>query len=464
MTDSPHLPPDSPRRWLLPARLRAGLTPAELGAPEFSPRFVRAVERGTLHPSAPAIEWFAEKLGVPPPSRLSAAPPPRGPIALLEEDLSFQIGLARRERDNGRVANSLAVLNAAESMYAARWNEFQAYARYRLYYGRAATYIRQGFPASALPDLDRAGVLTAYFHGGAQAAEQVRNARGAIFYQQELFGAALDQHLHCRRAITQGLVQDWNLKMLIYSNLANDYLALNQIDGAIATYKEALALLDEVSNQERQAAIYWGLSLAYKTQADLFRAKLYARKALDLYEAHSNPADLALMRVNMAELHIEWGECAEAEQLLDAALGFGEADGHITVLSRAYEHKAHLALYRDALDQAADWAARSVRHITAAQTGDAADSVPAHMRRTYVRAWRVAGLVAERQGDCARADTCFEQAVAVARLMGPSEAADELYTTYADLLAARGAYHQANTYYQAAAALRLRPRDLVPVA
>lgn len=465
MTTSSDLPPNSVGRWLWQARLRASLTPAELGAPEFSKRFVLAVERGTLQPSALTLEWFAGRLGVSLPESLGVRATPSGPIALLEEDLAYQIVHARRERDNGRAAVSLAVLQAAECMYADRWPEFQAYTRYRLYYGRAVSHSRQGSQACALADLDRASLLTAYFDGGAQAAEQVRNARGGVLYQQELFGSALEQHLLCRRAIEQGVVQDWNLKLLIFSNLANDYLALNEIEGAIATYKEALAVLDEVSNQERQAAIYWGLSLAHKTQQDLFRAKLYARKALDLYEAHSNPADLALMRVNMAELHIEWGEGAEAEQLLDAAIGFGEVSGHVNVLSQAYEHKAHLALYRGALDQAAEWAAQSVRYIAAAQVDGAADTVPAHMQRTYIRSLRVAGLVAERQGDPAQADTWFHQAVAVARLMEPSEVADELYTTYADILSARGAHPAAVNYLRAAYGLRLRPRrDPVPVA
>src|SRR5437660_12528361 len=46
------------------ARLDAGLTQAELGGSRFSKEYVSQVELGKTRPSPPALEWFAERLGV----------------------------------------------------------------------------------------------------------------------------------------------------------------------------------------------------------------------------------------------------------------------------------------------------------------------------------------------------------------------------------------------------------------
>src|SRR5689334_4036093 len=47
-------------------RRQRGLTQAELGAERFSKEYVSQVELGKTRPSAAALEWFGERLGVDP--------------------------------------------------------------------------------------------------------------------------------------------------------------------------------------------------------------------------------------------------------------------------------------------------------------------------------------------------------------------------------------------------------------
>ncbi len=426
-----------------------------LAAPEFHKSYVRAVEHGKIGPSRPALAFLAQRLTVPL-AYLQGGALPTGLIpqlAALEQDLAYQIDCARREIDLGSPAAAVPLLAAPEAEYALYWQDISPAIRYRLYYTRGAAYIRLGQPAVARTDLDRAVPLTMYITNGAEAAERIRNAVGATFYLQDQFVQAVALHTECLRAVNNGIVTDLNLQLLIYSNLASDYLALHDHAAAIVIYKDALQLLDDVSNRERRAAICWGLSLAYKAEDNWPWARVYALQALDLYAAAGNGLDHALMQINLAELHLERHEYDSAGDLLEAArLFLAGPEGNAGLLSRAYEHLAALALARGDLAQAAAHAEQSVGLSTApaddATTVSAA--VQAHALRTHGRALCIAGQVAERQGQPALADRWFARALAVAMEIGPGELLHEVRLQYAELLTARGAHAAATHYYQAA--------------
>ncbi len=119
-------------------------------------------------------------------------------------------------------------------------------------------------------------------------------------------------------AIRRGVVKRLNLKLIIYTNLANDCWALGDLDQAIALYQESLDLLQDTTNSERRAGIYWGLSLAHKAKEDLVRAVLYGRQALEALEATGDARAVAQMRVNLAEIETLRGSYEAAAGLLDA--------------------------------------------------------------------------------------------------------------------------------------------------
>lgn len=448
-------------------RMVRHFSPEALGEPAFRIDYIDAVERGLVNPSRSALEFLAGRLRVPLELLLNAPQPDitTPDLAALKEDLAYQIDRARRANDSGHADEAVAMLNAAEEAYLPYLAQINGYTVYRLYYGRGAAYIRLRQPADAQQDLKRALdlalALAERFPERAEAVEQARNALGAAFYQQDEYFQALDHHTRCLHAIQTRVVQDLNLRVLIYSNLANDYWALNDIDHAIGMYKEALMLLEEdVSNQERRLGVYWGLSMAYKVKDDLVRAVLYARRALGVCEATENEPAAAQMRVNLAELLTARQEYNEAERLLDLARAFHEKIGDTLARSVVYQQHTRLALAQDQVARAAEYARQSMQLVEEAyQVHDQQDAgAHANVIRAQARAQMVAGLVAERAGDPATADVHFQQAMARVEPLTPNETGYEVCYTYAELLKGRGDHEQAGVYYKKAARHRRRPK------
>jgi transcriptional regulator with XRE-family HTH domain len=441
------------------ARLQRGMSQEALAQPEFTKSYVSAVERGKARPSLKALELMARRLDIPMSELLAA--PHNGENApdlnLLEEDFSYQLDVANHLIETLQADEALRRLNAAERQHETYLPQMSTRARFRLYYLRARAYVRLIEPATARAELGTAMSLAQELED-AEAVERVRNMIGAAFYQQDMPRLALEQHEQCLRAIQSGTVKDLNLRLNIFTNLANDYWALDDVEQAIGVYHESLKLLDDINNLERQSGIYWGLSLAYQKAGDLDRAKLYAAQALTIYEASNNLTAAARMSINLAAILIARQEFAEAERLLDRARTLLQPTGNEIALSMVYEHYAELELKRQQLDAAAQYAAEGLQLSEGVfQHGRAGDAqARANTIRTYARALRVAGLVAEARQQAEVADQRFAQAIELVHDSN-DETARDIELAYADLLVARGAHEQASQHYRAALQRRARP-------
>lgn len=441
------------------ARQQRGMSQEALAQPEFTKSYVSAVERGKARPSLKALDLMARRLEIPMSELL--ADPRNGENApdlnLLEEDFSYQLDVANRLIDTAQADEALRRLNAAQQQHGAFLPQMSTQARFRLYYLRARAYVRLIEPATARVELATAMTLAQELED-AEAVERVRNMIGAAFYQQDMPRLALEQHEQCLRAIQTGAVKDLNLRLNIFTNLANDYWALDDVEQAIGIYHESLKLLNDVNNLERQSGIYWGLSLAYQKAGDLDRAKLYAAQALTIYDASNNLIASAQMSINLAAILIARQEFAEAEHLLDRARTLLLPTGNEIALSMVYEHYAELELKRQALAEAARYAAEGLRLSEGVfQQGLAGDAqAQANTIRTYARALRIAGLIAEARQQPDQADQHFSQAIQLVR-EASDETARDIELAYAELLVARGAHEQASQHYRAALQRRARP-------
>jgi len=383
-------------------------------------------------------------------------------LAALAEDVEYQLDGARRAIDTGQGSEALRLIAVAEETAGDALDELAAATRYRLSYLRALAYLRAGEAGAAQRELERTLDLAGELDDGGEAADRVRNLIGGAYCEQNLPQLALEYHTRGVQAIQAGVVKDPNLQLLIYSNLANDYWALGDAQRAVAFYQEALKLLDRVGNVERQSGIYWGLSVAYKALGDVARAALYAQRAIGIYEAMANQTAAAQMSVNLAELLIDRGDYAAAEAALARARPLLEAGGNPLHLSALYQRYAGLELARGRQAEAAEYSARGGQLSEAvyqAQAGQGDPAARSHMLRTYIRALRMAGRVAETQGDLAAADARFTTALDLARDAELWEAAADLAYAYAELLTARGAHEQAGTYYRQAWRHRPSPRS-----
>ncbi|MGI8587963.1 MAG: helix-turn-helix domain-containing protein [Chloroflexia bacterium] len=435
------------------ARLEHRMTQDMLASPEFTKSYVSAVERGKARPSLKALDIMSRKLGLTPSEILGGTRIMADSIdlAAATEELSYQLDSAKHEIDTGHADEALRILNAAEQEHGGRLVQLNKAVQIRIYYLRGLAYLRAEEPGAAQQDLGKAMQLTEKLSGAEEMVERIRNAIGASYFQQNLPQMAREHHDRCFQAIQSGVVKDPNLRLMIYTNLAADYSALDNPEGAISVYKEALGLLGEFAGLESQAGIYWGLSLAYKAADDLGSAKLYSGRALDIYEAVNNLNAAAEISLNMAAIMTQRAEYADAEKALERARALLDCTDNPASMSALHHSYADLELRRKQPESAAKHAAQSLELGSQAYK-DRAKRGDAHTRsdtlRTYVQALGLAGRVAESKGDTKTADARFREAIKLAGEAQYWDASGDLAFTYAELLTARNDHAQAGQYYR----------------
>jgi tetratricopeptide (TPR) repeat protein len=439
------------------ARRDLGITQQALASPRFTKAYVSAVERGAVRPSLKALEYFAQRLAVPV-SELLGARPGAGSglepdLAALQEDLLYQVNYAKMLIRTDQVDEAFQVLADAEQGTLPYGDKLAPSLRYLVPFTRARAYLQISDPEQARPELEEALKLA---QGDEEATVRVRNLLGVVFYELEQPQLALEQHQQCLHGIHNG-VRDLNLRLSVYRNLANDYTLINQPSQAIGLYKEALTMLEDLGDLQRQAGVYWGLAEAYKTADNWALAKIYATRALSIYEAADDRSEAAQMCINLAEVLIGEGRFADAEQMLARAMDFLSGSGDRGRMSYLYQNYANLALQQGQLEKASEYAAQSIDHAEAARRPlKDNDKRPwIESTRIYAEALHVAALVEEALGHTEAADDLFRRALEQIEQTTIEETIHAINLSYAEALHARGAHEQAIKYFRAAA----RPRS-----
>jgi tetratricopeptide (TPR) repeat protein len=453
-------------RRLRAAREARGLSRAVLGHPEFSEYYIYAAEQDQVRPSRLALELLAARLRLTVDDLPAPAPVPFATLNLgaLDEDLVYQLDHAKRLLTNHQGREALALLDQAAAEYHPYFSYFHLHTQYRFHRLRGLAYLQVAAPERARSALRQALEL-AEQSGDAQEIARTRNALGVAYYELDLPQQARAEHEQCLHALQQQTVKDLTLRMTIYYGLANDYWAVNESRQAIAMYREALILLQDLNDPLRHAAVCWGLSTAYKAESDLERAHLYGRQALEIYEQLGDQRAIGQLLVNLAGILLDWQDYAAVEELLARAVSLLGKAGNPLLLSTAYEYCAALALQNNQTDLAAEYAERSVglsmgagdpvgAHLTGKK------QARAHAVRTQARALRMAALVAEQQDQPGRADSLFEQALTLARQADHPETIQEIELTYAGVLDERGAHARAVSHYRTVARSRQRAVSL----
>jgi tetratricopeptide (TPR) repeat protein len=436
------------------ARHERHMSQENLAQPEFTKSYVSAVERGKARPSLKALELMARRLDLPI-TELLALPAPVVEVPdlpALGVQLAAQLDQAELLINADRAAEGLRLINAAEQEHSAHLADLESRTRYHLAYLRALAYLRLAEPASARHELTTAMTLAQQMDDG-EALEEARNLNGVAFFQQDMPRLALEQHEQCLQAVQNNVVMDPSLRRTIYSNLANDYYALNEPERAISVYEESRALLQNANNLEGQAATYSSLSAAQYAAGNSAHADRYAQRALNLTERARDLSTAAQMSVNLAALHVERKEYDEAEQLLANAQTLLQPTGNDLILGTVYDHYAALELSRGQLDRAADYAQQGLRlseQAWNAQSPERDALARTTTLRAYAHALRTAGMVEEQRGKTEAADSLFTRALDLLDQAGVGDAGADIELTYAELLASRGAHEQASTHYRAA--------------
>ena len=443
------------------------LTQEELAAPRFTGEYISAVERGILRPSLKALEHLASNLELPVSHFISSPDTDtratlvsalgiasEADLSALQEDLSYQYTYARMLIRTGKVEEALDLIRTAEESAAPYTGHLPPRLLFRPSFLRGMAHLQCNDPIAAMPELEKA-LLAAGEDGLPQTV--VRNLLGVAYYLLTCPTEALRQHLYCLEAIESGIAKDLNLRQSILRNLAKDYWILNDVTQAIATYKKALLIVEDLDGADKQAQLFWALAMAYRAAGDRALAKLYAQRSMYMYEELNQKPALALVCIQLIELLLPEGRYVEVAELLAKVETALSGTGNGVLLCKLYYNRADFLRRLGALERAAEEVERALALISQEtskrETGNQKPVArsPLHIVRAHATALHVAALIEEERGHHDLADAFFEQATDLAGEIELVELIHTIAFSYADVLKARNNFKRAGEQYRLAA-------------
>lgn len=447
--------------------------------PEFTKKYLRAVEKCSIIPSIKVIELFAGRLGVPVTQLLRASVPHNMNSGLsnekdliaFQEDLDFQLNYIKMLIKEGTFDEALRCLDWAD-IYAASAGQFASKVPRQLLYRipllRATIYLHQRRPNKALPFLEKA---ISIIGDDEERAAKAHNMLGVAYYLLERPELAVQEHLICLRAIQNGALRDLAYQSSVLGNLGNAYVVIGDSRQAIATFKLAFPILEDLNDPERNASIFHGLGKAHADLGDTVTAILWYNRAREIYTELNRPLDAAELSAYIAEIMMGDGRDSEAEPLLKQATDAitDPANGAEDLLL-AYINKllADWALHHGQLDQAEEYARISLEYgekiaenalaacqAVVEQSKGAERRVysgsACHPIRSYVEALHVAAQIAEARGEHELTDKRFANALSWATKTAIHDTIHAVTLGYAKAMEERGADKNALAFYKAAA-------------
>ncbi len=477
-------------------RTRRGLTQQDLAGEDYSKSYISAIEQGKTRPSLEALQRIASRLEIPAGQLLDPDAPgfvPADPESMPRrvrrrrgvragESLGIfdpayqdlQISQAELYLHTGRPTQALDILRTmlpeenggtATTGTPGAQRPLDTQQQQRAFCLAATAAVHSGNATEALAYVQK-GIQLANRLGDREGLEQLRLLLGIAYYQADQPLSALEQHRTCLEAVNNGVVRDPNFKLKVLSNIAADYWALHDNDRAIAAYRSALELLDQVNSVERQAAIFWDMAMAYGEDRHFGAARTASIRALSIYEALDNMQTVAKMESRYGNILIEMGEAEAAEEYLRHSLDLAERLNSQTDKALALTNLARLAMTRGNLEEAQTLAAQAVetsraaaqvaKHEGKAESVQTNLDLPEHLQgqadtnEVLASALALSGEIAGQRGDNKQSDALFNEAI---ELLDAGEAggkASDIYQRYAQVLAGRGKHEQASRYFERA--------------
>ncbi len=469
-------------------RTRRGLTQQDLAGEDYSKSYISAIEQGKTRPSLEALQRIASRLEMPAGMLLDPDAPgfapfdpealPRrvrrrrgvragqGPSLNDPAYLDLRISEAEQLIYTGNPGQALVILRTLlpdENGNSRTTRPLDAGQLQRCYYLAAIAAVRHGASAEAIGYLNK-GSQAAVRQGDREMQEKMRNILGVAFYQADQPLSALEQHKLCQEAVQNGVVTDPNFKLMVYSNLANDYWALHDNEHAMATYKTALELLGDVNSIEKQAAIFWDATTKLGDRGVYMQANALAAKALSLYEALDNIRLVTLMENKYGDILLDMGDFQAAEGYLVRSLELADSMNSEVEKSAVLTNLARVSIKRDNTAEATERIEQAIalaREAVKAGKGEAeADGERGaeknHAQRkvranmALARALALGGEVATRGKDPKKVDSHFSEAIKIIEAGEGGDESSDIYQRYAHVLAGRGQHEQASKFYEKA--------------
>jgi tetratricopeptide (TPR) repeat protein len=411
-------------------RTKLGMTQAQLAAPEFSISYISAIERGKIRPSLKALSILARRLDVPltfllegsPAGAAEAravgySPADSGPDQKVDVDLLQASVLI--QQDKLEQADQLIAPIQPERITTDQVSQ--------LFLLRGQIHLAAGEYQEAVVDL-RSAVTQGESLNDVEFAEQARNLLGQAYFYLYNYTLAMENHLRCANAIESRHINDPVFALDVYSNLANDYFRLGDLEKSVSYYHRALAMFDQMSRDTRSfAQLYMETSENYKQAGKLSMARDYAMRSLALYEMRDEQRLVGMTHQRLGKALERQNDAEAAEHEYRHAIEIEHELNDAVSASTCHTSLAELLLKQGRIDEAEREATDALAF--AQESGDA---------QTQGQALFAMAQLRHSASDYAEADRLFTQALEMLDASHAHEIAASAYFRFANLLEDRG--------------------------
>jgi HTH-type transcriptional regulator, quorum sensing regulator NprR len=388
------------------ARHTAGLTQQQVAAGRYTKAYVSALENGLIKPSMAALRFLAVRLGTTP-SELLAESDTRW--ARLDAELHLAAGDWQAAADGYQVLLD---------------DEPQGAERGRVLLGMAESLIRLGRGAEAVAIASEAGELL----GRSSLIRDTRQAR----YWLAAGHHQSDNASEARRLFEQLLADDTEANPLGPDFRVRILISLASVLTHAGEPKRGLALLEEARgigadlDDRRRGALLHSLALGYRATGDMEGAIRTGLQSLALYESAEAVVEMAGIENELALIYVGLGNLAEARRHAASARTQFERISQDFGLAHVSDTEGQIALAAGDAKNAAERATVAVE--LARRSGNQKAEISGLL--TQARAHRL-------RRDTAQAAAVLEAAADLAR-SGPKPRLREILSEWSELMADTG--------------------------
>jgi transcriptional regulator with XRE-family HTH domain len=366
------------------ARRRAGLTQQQLAGERYTKAYVSALETGIARPSMVALSYLSERLGLPPSHFLDEQSPA---WTRLEVDMQLASGEWQAAADGYQAL----LADTMDDQVRAEVLRGQAEALVRLDRGR------EGVTAAA----EAARIFSSLGRTSEEALSRYWLAYGLYLSDAEADARSMIQGLLSRVRAGLKVEPEFEMRLLI---------ALAAIESKTGNHAESLAHLEAARgmaddlDDRRRAMFLFNLAINYRETGDVEAAIRTGTQGLALLRAAGSSFESAQIENDLATTYLATGNLARARELAGEARREFEQAGDDRQLSAVLDTEAQIALASGELGQAMDLARRAIELAR----GSGNQHVVMAAMLTEARALRA-------NGDAPTAEERYAEAAAIAR-------------------------------------------------
>lgn len=408
------------------ARLQAGLTQQKLAEGRYTKAYVSALEKGHAKPSMAALNFFSQRLGLPP-SHFIGDPTARW------DRLNADILLASGRWQDALDAYDVILLQPIDRSL-----------RAEALHGRAEAFCR----------LDRGTEAIAAATESLEIFHTLGRDRDAALVTYWLaYGQHLVENTTEAGALLGGLLADLRVREDLDPDLrVRVLIALSSLEATEDHHRSALGYLEEARamaaglDDRRRAAFLSQLARNYTETRDVEAAIRTGVESLGLFRAAEAEREAAVLENNLALAYLHIGNVERATGFASHARSRHTEDGNRRALAHVADTEAQIALASGDTSAALRLAGEALGHALASENHRAVVSSLLTRARSHV--------VADDPGS---AISTYGQAADEIRKHGPRSRLKEALGEWAEVLASQGRHEMAYALTREALAVASDP-------